>query len=99
MSFVITQPEQLSAAASHLQGIGSAVQAQSAATAGPTTGVAPAAADVVSTLTAAQFSAHGALFQSMAAQAAAIHQMFVATLSGSAASYATAEAANAVAAS
>jgi hypothetical protein len=98
MSFVMTHPESLSGAAGHLQGIGSAVQAQSAATAGPTTGVAPPASDVVSALTAAQFNAHGALFQSMAAQAAAIHQMFVATLSGSASSYAAAEAANALAA-
>ncbi|HET9875383.1 MAG TPA: PE family protein, partial [Mycobacterium sp.] len=37
MSFVIAQPEQLSGAAGDLQGIGSGVQAQSAATAGPTT--------------------------------------------------------------
>lgn len=99
MSFVSTQPEQLSAAAGNLQAIGSAVQAQSAAAAGPTTALAPPASDVVSTLTAARFSAHGALFQSVAAQAAAIHQMFVAALSGSAVSYAVAEAANAVAAS
>jgi hypothetical protein len=99
MSFVIGQPEQLSGAAGDLAGIGSAVQAQSAATAGPTTAVAPPASDVVSTLTAAQFNAHGTVFQEVAAQAAAIHQMFVATLSGSASSYAAAEAANAVAAS
>jgi hypothetical protein len=99
MSFVTAQPELLSVAAGDLQGIGSGVQAQSAATAGPTTAVAPAAADVVSALTAAQFNAHGAVFQSVAAQAAAIHQIFVATLSGSGASYAVAEAANAAAAS
>jgi hypothetical protein len=98
MSFVMTYPESLSGAAGDLQGIGSAVQAQSAATAGPTTAVAPPASDVVSALTAAQFNAHGALFQSVAAQAAAIHEMFVATLSGSASSYAAAEAANALAA-
>jgi hypothetical protein len=55
MSFVIAQPELLSVAVGDLQGIGSGVQTQSAATAGPTTAVAPAAADVVSALTAAQF--------------------------------------------
>lgn len=97
MSFVNTRPEQLWGAAGDLHGIGSAVQAQSATTAGPTTTVVPPAADLVSALTAAQFNAHGELFQSVSAQAAAIHQMFVATLSGSAGSYTAAEAANAIA--
>lgn len=98
MSFVTTQPELLSAASAELQEIGAAMQAQNAATAGPTTAVASPASDVVSALTASQFNAHGALFQSVAAEAAAIHQMFVATLNGSAGSYAATEAANAVAA-
>lgn len=58
MSFVTTQPEALAAAAGSLQGIGSALNAQNAAAATPTTGVVPAAADEVSALTAAQFAAH-----------------------------------------
>jgi hypothetical protein len=45
MSFVSTQPAELSAAAENLQGIGSAMTAQNAAVAAPTTGVLPAAAD------------------------------------------------------
>ena len=98
MSFVTTQPEALSAAAGSLTGIGSAVNAQNAAAAGPTTGVIPAAADEVSALTAAQFAAHAQMYQAVSAQAAAIHEMFVNTLGISAASYATTEAANAVAA-
>ena len=98
MSFVTTQPEALSAAASNLQAIGAALNAQSAAAAAPTTGVVPAAADEVSALTAAQFAAHANLYQSVAAQAAAIHEMFVATMNGSAESYAATEAANAAAA-
>lgn len=53
MSFVTTQPEALAAAAGSLQGIGSALNAQNAAAATPTTGVVPAAADEVSALTAA----------------------------------------------
>ena len=57
MSFVTTQPEALSAAATSLQGIGSSLNAQNAAAAAPTTGVVPAAADEVSALTAAQFVA------------------------------------------
>ena len=48
MSFVSTQPEALTAAAGSLQGIGSAMSAQNAAVAAPTTGVVPAAADEVS---------------------------------------------------
>jgi hypothetical protein len=98
MSFVTTQPELLGAAAGTLQGIGSAMTAGNAAAAAPTTGVIPAAADEVSALTAAQFAAHAELYQAVSAQAAAIHEMFVNTLSVSGGSYATAEAANAAAA-
>ncbi|BBX95117.1 PE family protein [Mycobacterium lacus] len=98
MSFVVTQPENLAAAAGNLQAIGSAVSAQSAAALAPTTGVAPAAADVVSALTAARFTAHAQMYQALSTQAAAIHDMFVATLEASAGSYAVTEAANAIAA-
>lgn len=98
MSFVSTQPDELTAAADNLQGIGSAMTAQNAAAAGPTTGVVPAAADEVSALTAAQFATHAEMYQVISAQAAAIHQMFVSTLGAGAGSYAATEAANAVAA-
>jgi hypothetical protein len=98
MSFVTTQPESLGAAAGRLQGIGSAMMAGNSSAAAPTTGVVPAAADEVSALTAAQFAAHAQLYQAVSAQAAAIHEMFVQTLSTSATSYAAAEAANAAAA-
>jgi hypothetical protein len=97
MSFVSAQPEDLTAAAGNLQGIGSAVTTQNAAAAAPTTGVVPAAADEVSALTALQFAAHAQTYQAISAQAAAIHDMFVSTLGGSAGSYAATEAANAVA--
>ena len=97
MSFVTARPEELAAAAANLQGIGSALNAQNEAAAAPTTGVVPAAADAVSALTAAQFAAHALMYQAVSAQAAAIHEMFVATLGTSAGSYACTEAANAVA--
>ena len=97
MSFVTTQPEALSAAATSLQGIGSGVNAQNAACAAPTTSVVPPAADEVSALTAAQFVAQGQLYQAVSAQAAAIHEAFVNTLGTSAGSYAATEAANAAA--
>lgn len=98
MSFVTTRPEALAFAAANLQEIGAAVSSQNAAASGPTTGVTPAAADEVSALTAAQFAAHASLYQEVSAQAAMIHEMFVATMNGSAQLYAETEAANAIAA-
>src|ERR1700756_878397 len=98
MSFVTAQPEALAAAAGALRAIGSALSAQNAAAAAPTTGVMPAAADEVSALTAAQFAAHAQMYQAVSAQAAAIHEMFVNTLGVSSASYTIAEIANAAAA-
>jgi hypothetical protein len=98
MSFVITQPEMLTSAAGQLQGIGTAMAAQNAAVAAPTTGVVPAAADEVSALTATQFGAHAAMYQAVNVQAAAVHDMFVHILGVSAGSYAATEAANTIAA-
>lgn len=95
MSFVTAQPEILSAAAGSLSGIGDSMASGMAAAAVPTTGVIPPASDVVSAMTAAQFSAHGELFQQVSAQAAAVHQQIVATLGRNASSYALTEAANA----
>ena len=88
MSFVSIVPEILSAAADNLQSVGAAL--------GPTTGLVPAASDEVSALTAMQFAAHAHAYQTVSAQAAAIHQMFVTMLATGAGSYAATEAANAV---
>ena len=96
MSFVTTHPEALASAASGLQNIVAVAAAGNAAAATSTTGVIPAAADEVSVLTAAQFAAHAALYQTISAQATAIHELFVATLGTSAGSYAATEAANAL---
>ena len=98
MSFVTANSEALAMAARVLTELGSGLNAQNAAAAGPTTGVIPAAADEVSVLTAAQFAAHAAMYQQVSAQAAAIHEMFVATMGTSADSYVATEAANAAAA-
>lgn len=98
MSFVTAQPEVLTAAAGSLSGIGDSMTAGVAAAAAPTTGVIPPAADMVSAMTAAQFSTHAQLFQQVSAQAAAVHQQIVATLGRNASSYALTEAANATAA-
>ncbi|HEU0190312.1 MAG TPA: PE family protein [Mycobacterium sp.] len=96
MSYVTTDPESLLAAASSLSGLGSAMSAQNAAAAVPTTGVVPAAADEVSALIAAQFAAHAELYQAVSARAMAVHQLFASTLQASAGSYAATEAANAI---
>ena len=62
-----------------------------------TTGVVAAAANEVSALTATQFAAHAQMYQAVSAQAAAIHQMFVSTLTTSAGSYAVTKATNVIA--
>jgi hypothetical protein len=98
MSFVTTLPEALAAAAAKLEGIGSGMAAQNAAAAAPTTAIAPAAADEVSALQATQFTAFGNLYQSVSAQAQAIHQQLVNGLGTSAGSYGATEAANQAAA-
>jgi hypothetical protein len=59
--------------------------------------VLPPAADEVSALTAAQFAAHAEMYQAVSAQAAAIHELFVTTLSTSGESYAATEVANTLA--
>lgn len=94
MSFVTTRPEALAYAAGKLQTLGSAMAAESAAVASPTTDVVPAAGDEVSALQAGIFGAYGSLYQSVSAQATAIHELFVHTLGASAGSYAATESAN-----
>jgi hypothetical protein len=98
VSFVTTQPEGLSGAAGNLAGLGDAMAARNAAAATPTTGLAPAASDIVSAMTAAQFGQHGATYQQIAAQAAEVHEQLVAALRSGAGAYALTEAANAAAA-
>jgi hypothetical protein len=99
MSFVTTLPESLAAAAAQLEGIGNSFSAESAGAAGPTTAIAPAASDEVSALQAGVFSTYGQLYQTVSAQAQALHQQFVSLLGTSAGSYGQTEAANQVAAS
>ncbi|OBG91576.1 hypothetical protein A5697_09595 [Mycobacterium sp. E3251] len=97
MSFVVTAPETLAAAAGDLQGIGSAIAAADGAAATPTTMVFPPAADAVSVRTAALFATFGQHYQEIGARAEAFHQRFVQSLIDSSDSYAQAEASNAAA--
>jgi hypothetical protein len=96
--FVTTQPDVLQGAASTLSGIGDAMIARNSAAAGPTTALAPAASDLVSAMTAAQFGQHGALYQQIAAQAAEVHEQLVAALRSGGSAYALTEANNVIAA-
>jgi hypothetical protein len=95
MSFVTTVPQAIAAAATQLEGIGNSFTAESSAAAAPTTAVAPAASDEVSALQASTFSTYGQLYQTVSADATAIHQQFVNMLQSSSNSYQGAETANA----
>lgn len=97
MSNVIAQPEVLAAAAGKLRTINDALKARNAAAAAPTVGIVPAAGDVVSALTAAQFAAHAQLYQTVSAHAAAVQDFMATVLDTSSSSYAATEAANAAA--
>jgi hypothetical protein len=95
MSLVYAQPDALDGAAEELQSINASMAAGNAAAAIPTTGVIPAAADLVSLLTASQFATHAKLYQEISAKTAAIHEQMATTLGLNAGSYAATEAANA----
>jgi hypothetical protein len=97
MSTVIAQPDVLAEAAGKLHTINAALRAGNAAAAGPTTGVTPAAGDVVSALTAAQFASHAQLYQTVSAHAAVVQDFMATVLGASSSSYAATEAANAAA--
>jgi PE family len=94
VTFVTTNPDVLQGAASSLSGIGDSMTARNAAAAAPTTGLAPAASDLVSAMTAAQFGQQGVAYQTLAAQATEVHEQLVAALRSGAGAYALAEAAN-----
>ena len=95
MAYVSTAPAAIAAAASQLEGIGNSFAAESAAAATPTTAIAPAASDEVSALQAGTFSTYGQLYQTVSADAQAIHQQFVNLLQSSSNSYQGTETANA----
>jgi hypothetical protein len=94
MAYVSTAPAAISAAATRLEGIGNSFAAESSAAAAPTTAVAPAGSDAVSALQAGVFSTYGQLYQTVSAEAEAIHQQFVNLLQSSSGSYSDTEAAN-----
>jgi hypothetical protein len=94
MSYVTTAPAAIAAAATQLEGVGTSFATESAGAASSTTAIAPAAADEVSILQSGAFSTYGQLYQTVSAQAQAVHQQFVNTLQQSAGSYQETEGAN-----
>ncbi|WP_136627679.1 PE family protein, partial [Mycobacterium pseudokansasii] len=94
MSFVVSSPEMLAAAAGDLATIGSTVSAANAAARVPTLGVLAAGTDEVSAAIAALLGAHAQVYQAVGAQAKEFYSQYVQTLTAAAGSYASAEAAN-----
>lgn len=96
MSYLAVAPDWLSSAAADLANIGSTLDAASAAAATPTTGLAAAAADEVSTAIATLFGGFGSEFQAVNAQISSFQQQFVQLMNSAAGSYAAAESAASV---
>lgn len=93
MSFVITSPEFVTAAATELASVGSSVSAANSAATASTTSLLAAGADEISAAVAAVFNGHALSYQALSAQAESFHQQFVQTLNAGAGQYAAAEAA------
>ncbi|CAM4260241.1 putative PPE family protein PPE42 [Mycobacterium basiliense] len=94
MTYVMTQPQQMAAAAANVDGIRAAIAEASAAAAGPTSGLAAAAADEVSAAAATLFDVYAREYQAVINQATALHDAFGQTLAAAGTAYAEAEAAN-----
>jgi PE family len=94
MSTLSVAPDVLTATADELASINAAVRAGNAAAAAATTNVVPAAVDLVSVLTAAQFANHALTYQAVSDQAAAVREQLATVLGISAGSYTATEAAN-----
>ena len=92
MSFLVLAPDMVESAATDIAQIADAVRAGNLAALLSTTPLAAAAADEVSAAIAALFGGHANEYQAAAAQAATYHEQFVSVLTGSAATYAGAEA-------
>ena len=74
MSYVLAAPEFVSAAATDLANIGSAIGSDNAAAFALASGVVAAGADEVSAALAVLFTAHAQVYQALSAQAASFHQ-------------------------
>ncbi len=91
MTYVLTQPPVMAAAAADVTSIGSAISAANATAAGATTGVVAAAGDEVSAATATLFTAYAQDYQALLKQAGAFHDEFAAALAAAGNAYSQAE--------
>jgi hypothetical protein len=97
MSFVGVDPIELETASGVLSAIAASFAGANGAAAAPTTGVLPANAVDTSTLVAAAFGTHGALYQTVAAEAAAMKEILALMVGVSGATYGATEGFNAIA--
>jgi PE family/PE-PPE domain len=94
MTYVITEPQLISAVATDVEGIGSTISAASAEAAVPTSGLRAPAADEVSAAITNLFGAYGREYQAVVQHAAGFHHEFTHALAAAANAYASAERAN-----
>lgn len=87
MSYVLTQPPAMTAAATELAGIGTAISEAAASVAGPTTTIATAAADEVSAAIAQLFATFGQEYQAVNAQLGSLYSQFTQKLAAAANAY------------
>lgn len=92
VSYLVTVPQQLEVAAQHPAGIRSSLAGSAASALTPTTAVAAAAQDEISTVFATIFNDFGKAFQALNAQAQAFHEQFLNLMNASAGAYLSAEA-------
>ena len=95
MTYVVTEPQIISAVAADVEGIGSAIGAANAAAAGPTSSLLAPAADEVSTAITNFFGAYSRQYQAVIKHAAAFHDQFTQALAAGGNAYAHAEGGNA----
>ncbi len=94
MSYVLTQPEVMAAAAADMASIGTTIDEAGAAAAGRTTGVVAAAADEMSAAIADVFNAYAQEWQAVLGRATLLHSEFAQVLAACGNAYADAEAAS-----
>ncbi|QUR69444.1 PE family protein [Mycobacterium spongiae] len=94
MTYLVADPQIMTAVAADVEAIGSAVGAASAAAAGPTTVLLAAAGDEVSAAIANLFGAYGQQYQAAATQVSAVHREFHQALAAAGRTYSQAEAAS-----
>ena len=90
-SYVITEPQIISAVATEVEGIGSAISAANAEATGPTSGLLAPADDEVSAAITNLFGAYSREYHAVVRHAAAFHDEFTRALAAAGNAYANAD--------